>query len=246
MLRIRPGAYLRLRSRRAAFELPAERAADSAGRHRPAAERGTAAALLAPSGAMHPSSLPAALLAALSLAVAGCGEELQDSGIPDGSEAAPPAPAAPTGATPVEDAAKTYAEGKVVEPVENAEDLEKKPGIPKPEGKPGKTLVVKDLVVGEGPAAKSGDPLTVRYVGVSYSTGKEFDASWKTEENMFGFTLGEGAVIQGWDQGIVGMKAGGRRELVVPPDLAYADQGSGENVKPGETLVFVVDLKKIG
>jgi len=198
---------------------------------------------------MHPSRLSVALLAALSLAVAGCGEELQDSGIPDGSEKSPPAAAAPTGTTPaapVEDAAKTYAEGEAVEPVKNAEDLEKKPGIPKPSGKPGKALVAKDLVVGEGPAAKSGDALTVRYVGVSYSTGKEFDASWKTEENMFPLTLGQGAVIPGWDAGIVGMKAGGRRELVIPPDLAYGDEGSGERIKPGETLVFVVDLKKIG
>ncbi|MDQ3631616.1 MAG: FKBP-type peptidyl-prolyl cis-trans isomerase [Actinomycetota bacterium] len=118
--------------------------------------------------------------------------------------------------------------------------------MPKPSGKPGDKLVVKDLVVGEGPAAKSGDALTVRYVGVAYSTGKEFDASWKTKENMFPFTLGEGMVIPGWDQGVVGMKVGGRRELVIPPDLGYGEQGSGESIKPGETLVFVVDLKKIG
>ena len=208
-----------------------------------------AVALLAPSGAMELSRLSVALLTTLSLAVAGCGEELQDSGIPDGSDAGQPAAAAPTGTTPaapVEDAAKTYAKGEAVEPIKNAEDIEKKPGIPKPSGKPGKALVVKDLVVGEGPEAKSGDALTVRYVGVSYSTGEQFDASWSRPDNMFPFTLGQGAVIQGWDKGIVGMKPGGRRELVVPPDLAYADQGSGENVKPGETLVFVVDLKKIG
>jgi len=153
--------------------------------------------------------------------------------------------ALPTG-PPALPAAKAVAAGKAVEPVGNAEDLEKKPQIPKPTGEPGKALVVKDLVTGTGPAAKSGDALTVRYVGVSYSTGKEFDASWKTKENMFPFTLGEGMVIQGWDKGIVGMKVGGRRQLVIPPDLAYADMGSGELVKPGETLVFVVDLKKIG
>jgi len=213
------------------------------------AERGIAATLLAPSHPMHAPRLSVALLAALSLAVAGCGEELQDSGIPDGSETGQSAAAAPTGTTPaapVEDAAKTYADGKAVEPVKNAKDLDKKPGIPKPSGKPGAALVVKDLVVGEGPEAKSGDALTVRYVGVSYATGKEFDASWKTEENMFPFSLGQGGVIPGWDKGIVGMKAGGRRELVIPPDLAYGDAGSGANIKPGETLVFVVDLKKIG
>lgn len=198
---------------------------------------------------MEPRRLPVALLAALCLAVAGCGEDLQDSGIPDGSEtgaSASSAPAETAPAAPVEDAAKAFADGKAVEPVANAEDLEKKPGIPKPSGEPGDKLVVKDLVVGEGPSVKSGDALTVRYVGVSYSTGKEFDASWKTDENAFPFTLGEGAVIQGWDQGIVGMKAGGRRQLVIPPDLGYGEEGSGPDIKGGETLIFVVDLKKIG
>lgn len=198
---------------------------------------------------MRTRHLTVAVLASLALAAAGCGEELEDSGIPDGSETGQAAATPETGATPsapVEDAAKTFAAGEAVEPVKNAEDLEKKPGIPKPSGTPGEALVVKDLVVGEGPAVKSGDALTVRYVGVSYSTGKEFDASWKTEENMFPFTLGEGMVIAGWDQGIVGMKAGGRRQLVIPPDLGYGEEGSGPDIKGGETLVFVVDLKKIG
>ena len=190
-----------------------------------------------------------ALLVALSLAVAGCGEQLEDAGIPDGSETGASAAAPPTQTTPaapVEDAAKAFAEGEAVEPIANAQDLDKKPGIPKPSGKPGDKLVVKDLVVGEGPAVKPGDELTVRYVGVSYSTGKEFDASWKTKENMFQFTLGEGMVIPGWDQGIVGMKVGGRRLLVIPSELGYGEEGSGEKIKPGETLVFAVDLKKIG
>jgi peptidylprolyl isomerase len=198
---------------------------------------------------MEPRRLTVALLAALSLAVAGCGEDLQDSGIPDGSDtgaAAAATPAETTPAAPEEDAAKTYAKGEAVEPIANADDLSKKPGIPKPKGTPGKDLVVKDLVVGKGAAAKSGDALTVRYVGVSYSTGKEFDASWKTDENSFPFTLGEGAVIPGWDKGIVGMKPGGRRELVIPSELGYGEQGSGADIKGGETLVFVVDLLKIG
>ncbi len=201
---------------------------------------------------MHRRQMPIAVLATLALAVAGCGgDELQDSGIPDGSEggasasASTPADTGATEAAPAEDAAKTFA-GTAVEPIENAEDLEKKPGIPKPSGEPGDKLVVEDLVVGEGAAAKSGDALTVRYVGVSYSTGKEFDASWKTEENMFPFTLGQGAVIPGWDQGIVGMKPGGRRELVIPAELGYGEEGSPPNIKGGETLVFVVDLLKIG
>jgi peptidylprolyl isomerase len=193
--------------------------------------------------------LPLALLTALALAVAGCGgDDLKDSGIPDGSDtgAAAAATEAAPEAAPSEDAAKTFAEGRAVEPVANAEDLSKKPGIPKPEGDPGDALVVKDLVVGKGAAAKAGDALTVRYVGVSYSTGEEFDASWKTEENAFPFTLGEGSVIPGWDQGVVGMKPGGRRQLVIPPDLGYGEQGSPPSIKGGETLVFVVDLVKIG
>ena len=198
---------------------------------------------------MDPRRLSVAALVALAFAVAGCGDDLQDSGIPDGSDTGQSGAAAPaetTPAAPVADAAKTFAEGESVEPVANAQDLEKKPGIPKPKGTPGDALVVKDLVVGTGPEAKSGDALTVRYVGVSYSTGKEFDASWKTPENSFPFTLGQGAVIPGWDQGIVGMKAGGRRELVIPPDLGYGEEGSGADIKGGETLVFVVDLKQIG
>ncbi len=195
---------------------------------------------------MQPRRLSLALLAAVTLGAAGCGDNLKDSGIPDGSQTGAAAPAASTPPKPEVDAAQTFAAGQAVEPVGNAQDLEKKPQIPKPTGKPGKALVVKDLVAGKGPAAKSGDALTVRYVGVSYSTGKEFDSSWKTKENMFPFTLGQGMVIMGWDKGLIGLKVGGRRELVIPPALGYAEAGSGKLIKPGETLVFVVDLKKIG
>ena len=192
----------------------------------------------------------ASLAVLCSLVVAGCGgEELKDSGIPDGSEkgsAASAAPASSAPATPVADAAVTYAEGESVEPIGNAADLAKQPEIPKPKGTPPKQLVVKDLVKGTGAAAKAGDALTVRYVGASYSTGKVFDASWKRSDNSFPFTLGQQAVIKGWDEGIVGMMPGGRRELVIPPELGYGAEGQGADIKPNETLVFVVDLKKIG
>ncbi|MBA2349548.1 MAG: FKBP-type peptidyl-prolyl cis-trans isomerase [Solirubrobacterales bacterium] len=196
------------------------------------------------------------LLAALSLAAAGCGDDLKDSGIPDGSGDSPAAALAEetpasgasgeSGEAPVEDAAVTYAKGAIVEDIANAEDLDKKPGIPKPSVDAPDELVVRDLVQGEGEAAQPGDALTVRYVGASFSDGREFDSSWKTDENMFPFTLGEGQVIQGWDEGIVGMKPGGRRELVIPAEKAYGEAGSPPNIKGGETLVFVVDLKKIG
>lgn len=106
------------------------------------------------------------------------------------------------------------------------------------------TLQVKDLVVGSGPPAKAGDTLTVNYVGASAATGKVFDASWTDGHGPFTFTLGAGQVIPGWDQGLVGMRAGGRRQLIIPPNLAYGAQGNGP-IPPNDTLVFVVDLIKI-
>jgi peptidylprolyl isomerase len=121
----------------------------------------------------------------------------------------------------------------------------KKPKIIKPSGKPPAKLTIVDVVDGTGAGAKAGDALTVDYAGNSWSTGKEFDASWKTGQ-PFPLTLGQGGVIPGWDQGLVGMKQGGRRLLVIPPDLGYGASGSGTSIKPNETLVFVVDLRKIG
>jgi peptidylprolyl isomerase len=121
----------------------------------------------------------------------------------------------------------------------------KKPKIGKPSGKAPTKLTVVDIVPGTGAGAKNGDSLTVDYAGNSWSTGKEFDASWKSGQ-PFPLTLGQGSVIQGWDHGLVGMKAGGRRLLVIPPDLGYGATGSGAAIKPNETLIFVVDLRKIG
>lgn len=115
-----------------------------------------------------------------------------------------------------------------------------KPKVTVPKGPPPKKLVVKDLQAGTGPAAQAGDEVTVQYVGVDYKTGKQFDASWDRGE-PFSFTLGGGEVIKGWDQGIEGMKAGGRRELIIPPGLAYGSQQVG-SIAPNSTLVFVVDL----
>jgi peptidylprolyl isomerase len=102
-------------------------------------------------------------------------------------------------------------------------------------------LVIEDLVLGDGPEAKAGDSISAHYVGVAHSTGEEFDASWNRGSPL-AFTLGVGQVIQGWDQGIAGMKVGGRRKLVIPADLAYGDRGAGGAIKPGEALIFVVDL----
>ena len=116
-----------------------------------------------------------------------------------------------------------------------------KPDIDPIEGPPPTDLVVEDITVGGGPAAQAGQTATVHYVGVSHSSGEEFDASWGRGE-PFSFPLGGGRVIAGWDQGVVGMRVGGRRKLVIPPHLGYGDRGAGRAIKPGETLVFVVDL----
>lgn len=124
-------------------------------------------------------------------------------------------------------------------------DLSKKPQIEVPDTPPPCNLVVSDIVEGKGAAAKPGDQLTMKYVGVLYGTGKQFDASWDRGED-FPFTLGAGMVIQGWDQGLVGMKVGGRRQLTIPPDLGYGAQGAGADIPPNAALIFVVDLVKIG
>ena len=116
-----------------------------------------------------------------------------------------------------------------------------KPEIDFPEGAAPTDLVIEDLVVGDGVAAKAGDSISAHYVGVAHSTGEEFDASW-SRGTPLDFRLGVGQVIKGWDDGIAGMKVGGRRKLTIPANLAYGDRGAGGAIKPGETLIFVVDL----
>jgi peptidylprolyl isomerase len=110
---------------------------------------------------------------------------------------------------------------------------------------PSYQLEVEDLEVGDGDEAVAGNVVEVHYVGVSWKTGKQFDASWDRGDT-FKFGLGKGQVIPGWDQGVAGMKRGGRRLLVIPPDLAYGSQSPSPEIGPNETLIFVVDLKKIG
>jgi peptidylprolyl isomerase len=116
-----------------------------------------------------------------------------------------------------------------------------KPVVDRPTGEPPADLVIEDLTIGEGAEARAGQTVSVHYVGVSFSSGKEFDSSWNRRE-AFDFRLGAGQVISGWDQGVAGMKVGGRRKLTIPARLAYGDRGAGGVIKPGETLVFVVDL----
>jgi peptidylprolyl isomerase len=165
------------------------------------------------------------LVAALALTAAACGSSAKK---PAASSTCP----APTALAP---------------PAGGHEDLTKKPVVNITEASPPTSLVVQDLVVGTGRAATCGDAVSVQYVGVAFSTKKQFDASWDHPVQAFPFTLGTGSVIPGWDQGVVGMKVGGRRELTIPPALGYGAQGSSDgSIGPNETLVFVVDMVKIG
>lgn len=116
-----------------------------------------------------------------------------------------------------------------------------RPEIDFPDFAPPDELMTEDIVVGDGAEATAGSTAVVHYVGVAYSTGEEFDASWN-RGTPFSFPLGGGKVIAGWDQGVQGMRVGGRRRLVVPPHLGYGDRGAGQVIAPGETLIFVVDL----
>ena len=154
-------------------------------------------------------------LACAALAFAGCGGDKE-------SEATKSTAAATPTASPVATATS-------------------KPEVKVPRGKLPKTLVKKDLKVGTGPVATPGQNVTVHYVGVSALNGRQFDSSWDRGQ-PFSFPLGQGQVIKGWDEGVAGMKVGGRRELIIPPKLAYGPQGSPPAIGPNETLVFVVDL----
>jgi len=119
-----------------------------------------------------------------------------------------------------------------------------KPSISIPAGDPPADLVIEDLTVGEGKEATSGCRPVMHYVGVAWSDGREFDSSWDRRE-PFSFRLGAGEVIGGWDQGVAGMRVGGRRRLTIPPHLGYGSRGAGGVIKGNETLVFVVDLLDI-
>ena len=116
-----------------------------------------------------------------------------------------------------------------------------KPEIDFPDFEPPTDLVVTEITEGDGDEATAGSTVSVHYVGVAHSTGEEFDASYNRGAPLQ-FRLGVGQVIAGWDQGVQGMKVGGRRQLVIPPHLGYGDRGAGAVIKPGETLIFVVDL----
>ena len=177
--------------------------------------------------------MPRNIVKILSVATAGilllgCGNDGGESAATDSSTEVPTSIESVPTPTPAGD-------------VDNA-DLSVKPLVTIPPSSPPTELLIEDLVVGSGSPVGVGDFLIMDYVGVSYSTGLQFDASWD-RGSPFPFELGAGRVIQGWDQGIVGMSVGGRRSLTIPPELAYGEHGSGSgSIGPNETLVFVVDL----
>jgi peptidylprolyl isomerase len=167
------------------------------------------------------------LVLALSGGLVACGEDDESSG--SGADSAE--------TTPEPTAVAADVEG-LVQGISKKTDA--KPEVPAPQGDPPPELVVRDVVAGKGPGAQPGDTLTMQYVGISWSTGQQFDASWDAGQ-PFPFQLGAQMVIPGWDEGMVGMKKGGRRVLIIPPDMGYGPSGSGP-IGPNETLVFVVDL----
>jgi peptidylprolyl isomerase len=173
-------------------------------------------------------------LAALSAAglIAGCGGSGSSSSIGVGTE------------NKADEALAKAGEVKVAS-TPTSGPLATEPKVTPPTGAAPTKLEKKDLIVGTGKEAKAGETVTVNYVGVLYKSGKEFDASWKRKE-PFQFKLGQGAVIKGWDQGVPGMKIGGRRELVIPAELAYGKTGSPPTIPPNAPLVFVIDLLGTG
>ena len=180
----------------------------------------------------------AAVALGAALLIAGCGSSGSTGTISPGNEnSSDSALATATSSTPA--TATTPAAATVKTPASGP--LSKEPTVTPPPGSAPTKLVTKEIITGTGPEAKAGQSVTVNYVGVLYKGGTVFDASWKRNET-FPFVLGKGQVIPGWDQGVAGMKVGGRRELIIPAELAYGAKGSPPTIPPNAALVFVVDL----
>lgn len=168
------------------------------------------------------------ILLALALVAAGCGSD-GSSGAGGAAATATPTPADPA------QAVDAIARGI-------SHKLSQRPKIPTPAGDPPSELVVKDVVRGTGKPVKAGQKVSVQYVGVSWSNGQEFDASWNRGQ-AYSFRV-PGQVIEGWNEGIIGMRTGGRRLLVIPPAKGYGAQGTPDgSIAPDESLAFVLDLQ---
>jgi peptidylprolyl isomerase len=178
-----------------------------------------------------PLRLLAVLAIVAALGLAGCGDD-DDSG---GGGAAD---------TGQEERSSGSSETGTETEAADLTDTSVKPVIEKPSGVPPRKLVKEDIVKGKGPVAKPGDTVIVHYVGVSFSNGEEFDASWDAGQ-PFPVQLGAGQVIEGWERGLLGIRAGGRRKLTIPPEQAYGAEGAPPSIAPNETLVFVIDALEI-
>jgi peptidylprolyl isomerase len=186
------------------------------------------------------------ILIALALFAAGCGDD--DSGSSDqAATETTQTQTAPTEPAPEPEPAAAPT-AKKVKPSAGEADPERKPKVPKGSGDEPTELEVQDLIVGKGKRAQAGDMVKVQYVGVLFSNGKQFDASWQGSKPGpgFEFPLGGGQVIPGWDQGVVGMREGGRRKLIIPPELAYGAQGFPPDIPPNAALIFDIDLESTG
>jgi peptidylprolyl isomerase len=172
-----------------------------------------------------------ALCAALVTAVAGCG----------GSSDSSTESSASTEASGSSKSGESSEESAESVPKASPNEKKTKPTVTVPKGVSPKKFAFNEIEEGTGAEAKAGDKVTVQYVGVGYDSEEEFDSSWSRNE-PFSFTLGAGEVIKGWDQGVKGMKVGGRRELLIPGDLAYGPAGSPPKIGPNETLIFMIDL----
>ena len=183
-------------------------------------------------------------LVALALVAAGCGDDNKSSTTTEATIQTQ-TQTTPTQTTPSE---PTAPKAKKVKPSAGEANANSKPKVPKGKGKPPSKLVVQDLIVGKGKTAGSGDVISVQYAGVLFKNGKEFDASWNGSKpgKAFQFPLGAGQVIPGWDQGVVGMKVGGRRKLIIPAELGYGAQGFPPDIPPDAALIFDIDLEKVG
>jgi len=178
----------------------------------------------------------------VALVVAGCGGSSSDNSSTGSTESSTASTGSSTGSTGSSESPES---GKPGDPSETTSTAKKtKPTVTVPKGISPKKYAFRELEEGTGATAKKGDTVTVQYVGVGYDSEEEFDSSWSRNE-PFTFTLGAGEVIKGWDQGVEGMKVGGRRELLLPPGLAYGAAGSPPSIGPNETLIFVIDLLSV-
>jgi peptidylprolyl isomerase len=174
--------------------------------------------------------------------LAGCGDD--DSGTTQPATQPQTQTTTPTPTTPAE---PETPRAEKVEPTAGEADPDRKPKVPKGRGDAPTSLEVQDLIVGKGTRAGAGDTVSVQYVGVLFENGKQFDASWRGNRpgRAFSFELGGGQVIPGWDQGVPGMKVGGRRKLIIPSELAYGAQGFPPDIPPDAALIFEIDLEKV-